>query len=360
MSRSDDESPHRNGHDATQSLRPRPHGMSAYQVVEIQRARLLNAMIEIGCEQGLAAVTVGKVTSRAGVSRRTFYELFSDREDCLLAVFDATLARIGSRIRAAYGRRGSWTERVRASLLDLLGFLEQERDLALLCLTISQSEYPRARARRAEVLGALTHAIDNGRAARTWPPALTAEGLVGAVESLLHARLREQPQTPLSDLIGPMMALILLPYRGAVAARRELSRPVPNSLQPAPAPTPEVRNALEGLPLRFTYRTLRVLNAVDGQPDASNCEIATAAGVKDQGQISKLLARLKRLGLVTDGRTPDVRRATNAWRLTPRGEDVHRAMTAQLTHVMSSANGHGGAPGRSRTPAAAGAAPWAR
>jgi AcrR family transcriptional regulator/DNA-binding MarR family transcriptional regulator len=345
-----DESPQRNGHDDALRLRPRPHGLSAYQVVEIQRARLLNAMIEIGCEEGLASVTVGKATGRAGVSRRTFYELFSDRDDCLLAVLDETVDRVGTRMQAAYGAPGNWTDRVRASLIELLTFVEHERDLAVLCAAISQSENPVALARRAELLGALRHAIEEGRAglAPSWPPPLTAECLIGAAESVIRSRLRECPQPPMVDLVASLMSAILLPYRGSAAARRELSRPVPEGTPPMAPPRLSLSDRLHGLSFRFTYRTLRVLDAVDQQPDASNCEVAAAAGVKDQGQISKLLARLKRLELITDGCTPDDRRSANAWRLTPLGERVHRAMTAQLTHARSSANGHGGAHRRPR------------
>jgi AcrR family transcriptional regulator/DNA-binding MarR family transcriptional regulator len=345
MSRPADESRQRNGHEGALRLRPRPHGLSAYQVVEIQRARLLSAMIGIGCEQGLAAVTVAKATGRAGVSRRTFYELFSDRDDCLLAVFDETVARVASSMQAAYGRRGSWTDRVRASLLELLAFVEQERELATLCGAIAQTEESRALDRRSDLVVALTHALDEGRVGqpRAWPPPLTAECLIGAAEGLIRSRLRERPQTPVLNLVGPLMSLILLPYRGSAAARRELSRPLPEAALPMAAPPLSVSNRLDVLSFRFTYRTLRVLDAVDQQPDASNCEVATAAGVKDQGQISKLLARLKRLELVTDDRAPGDRRSTNAWRLTPLGEQLHQAMTAQLKHVRSSANGHGGA-----------------
>jgi hypothetical protein len=171
---------------------------------------------------------------------------------------------------------------------------------------------------------------------------------VGAAESLIRARLRERRQAPLADLVGPLMAMILLPYRGAVAARRELSRPVPETALAMAAPRPAVRNPLGGLSFRFTYRTLRVLDAIDQQPEASNCEVAMAAGVKDQGQISKLLARLKRLELITEGGTAHARGLTNAWRLTPRGEDVHRTMTSQLAHARASANGDGNAARRTQ------------
>jgi DNA-binding IclR family transcriptional regulator len=70
--------------------------------------------------------------------------------------------------------------------------------------------------------------------------------------------------------------------------------------------------------MRMTYRTLRVLAAIEAQPDLSNCEVAERAGISDQGQISRLLARLGRLGLIENtGRQS--RGGANAWRLTSEG-----------------------------------------
>jgi hypothetical protein len=57
------------------------------------------------------------------------------------------------------------------------------------------------------------------------PPALTAEGIVGGMFAVLHTRLLEEGGQPLTDLLGSLMSTIVLPYLGATAAGRELSRP---------------------------------------------------------------------------------------------------------------------------------------
>ena len=54
--------------------------------------------------------------------------------------------------------------------------------------------------------------------------------------------------------------------------------------------------------------------------DSTSREIAHAAGVKDEGQISKLLARLQSHGLLHNAGGPP--QGANAWRLTPRGGAV--------------------------------------
>jgi AcrR family transcriptional regulator len=63
------------------------------RVTEIQRARILGAMVKESAERGAGNVTVAHVVERAGVSRRTFYELYSDREACFLAAFDDGVSR---------------------------------------------------------------------------------------------------------------------------------------------------------------------------------------------------------------------------------------------------------------------------
>jgi DNA-binding MarR family transcriptional regulator len=83
--------------------------------------------------------------------------------------------------------------------------------------------------------------------------------------------------------------------------------------------------------MRITYRTVRVLIAIGSEPGASNREIATAAGIADQGQVSKLLTRLDSLGLIRNEGMGHVKGAPNAWALTPKGEEVERAIRVQTT-----------------------------
>jgi AcrR family transcriptional regulator len=70
-------------------LRSGPGGLPRGQVTEIQRSRMLAAAVEAIEEVGYARMTVAQVISRARVSRKTFYDVFTDREDCFLAAFGA-------------------------------------------------------------------------------------------------------------------------------------------------------------------------------------------------------------------------------------------------------------------------------
>src|SRR6202046_5951970 len=97
------------------------------QVAELQRARLLTAMVQEVSERGVANVSVGHVVGRSGVSRRTFYEIFNDREDCFLAAFDEALHNAAAVVVPAYGTGGAWQTRVRGGLIALLGLLDTDR-----------------------------------------------------------------------------------------------------------------------------------------------------------------------------------------------------------------------------------------
>lgn len=80
--------------------------------------------------------------------------------------------------------------------------------------------------------------------------------------------------------------------------------------------------------MRLTYRTVRVLTAIGESPGASNRLIADTAEIGDQGQISKLLARLQRVGMVTNTEATPGKGALNSWTLTTRGAQVVETIRA--------------------------------
>lgn len=288
-------------------------------------------MAEVAGERGAANVTVAHVVARSGVSRRTFYEIFEDREDCFLAAFNDTVDRVATRVLPAYESCGPWRERMRAALAALLGFLDEDPSAGRVCVVEALAAGPRALERRVQVLEALKRAVDDGRAEAkdgAGLPSLTAEGATGAVLSVIHARLSERDSGSFAELLNQLMGMLVLPYLGQAAATKELRRP-------APTPTTRVgrsaRDPLRDLDMRLTYRTVRVLIAIAQTPDASNRALADASGVQDQGQISKLLSRLQALGLIQNTGVGPVRGEPNAWRLTPKGHEIEEAIRSQTS-----------------------------
>jgi AcrR family transcriptional regulator len=326
-------------------------GLEREQLVELQRARLLAAAVGAVDELGYAGVTVGCIVERSRVSRRTFYELFADRDECLAAVLDNALVRVQGEL-AVVGSEGvgvgleglSWCERVRRGLWTVLCFLDREPALARVCVVHSAQAGPLVQRRREAVLTGLVGVVDEGRLqagrgargvrGECCGP-LVAEGVVGAVFAIIARRLRQEGREPLAGLLGELMGIVVLPYLGSGAARRERERSVP-----APAVVPRAAvggsgrvargtvSPLNKMPMRLTYRTARVLVGVGERPGGSNREVAERAGISDPAQISKLLTRLERLGLLVNGSDAHVRGGPNAWRLSERGESLAQSIGA--------------------------------
>ncbi|HLM87373.1 MAG TPA: TetR family transcriptional regulator [Solirubrobacteraceae bacterium] len=312
----------------TPRLRPGPGGLPRGQVTQIQRSRMLAAAVEAVEEVGYARMTVAQVISRARVSRKTFYDVFADREDCFLAAFEQALTQARQIAQEAYEQESSWRDGTRAALARLLIFMDEEPGLAKLCIVEALGAGERVLERRAKALEEVAEVIDRGRLvtnATREPPDVTAEGVVGAIFAVLHTRVLEPGEERLTDLLGPLMSMIVLPYLGTRAAGRELTRPpleVPDSRARTPS---RHKDPLEGLNMRLTYRTVRVLMVMAEHPGASNREIAEGSGIVDQGQISKLMNRLARLKLVENLGEGQEKGAANAWHLTARGAQVERA-----------------------------------
>lgn len=324
-------------------------GVPHPQVAEIQRSRLLAAAVRAVEELGYTQATVAHITRRARVSRRTFYELFSNREECLIAALESVLDSIRGEIEAAGLEGLSWRERLRGGLWVILSFFDREPVLARVCVVQALRGSQAVLERREQVLAGLALVVDEGRLESRGGecPPLTAEGLVGAAFSLVYSRLLRRDSEPLVGLVPDLMGMIVLPYMGPAAARKEQARAGTRGVG-----EPQARRAatggkaakgagdagggehgdpLAGIPMRLTYRTVRVLEVIARQPGISNRGVGEQAGVSDQGQISKLLARLQRLGLATNTGEGHMKGEPNAWTLTPTGRRV--AQTIQLhTH----------------------------
>jgi AcrR family transcriptional regulator len=307
---------------------------------------MVAAMIDVVSERGRSDATVADVVARSGVSRRTFYEVFDDFDGCFLAALDQSIARAKEYVLDQYDPAEKWQRRIRLALTGLLEFLEDEPAMGRLCVVETLGAGARVHERRLVVLDAVIAAVDEGRrearSAKTLP-LLTSEGVVGGVLSVLHSRLlpedpaRARPipdgaaghrrgtrnaggeSASLLDLTGPLMGMIVLPFLGPAAAQKETLRPSPERRTRARVASGD---PLRDLEMRLTYRTVRVLLAIAAGPGASNREVGVGAGIDDQGQISKLLSRLERLGLIQNSGAGQVRGAPNAWALTKKGLEV--------------------------------------
>ena len=125
---------------------------------------------------------------------------------------------------------------------------------------------------------------------------MTAEGVVGAAFSVIHARLLEHRPGSLTALLNALMAMIVLPYRGHTAAARELARPIsqvgpgfvsadkPTHLPGRGASSPdrpgELRSSVRFRPTRRTQMVLAAVAELGGRGfNPNNRQVADAAEI---------------------------------------------------------------------------------
>jgi len=308
---------------------PPPHHdvRNRCQLTAFPRERILLAAADIAASVGYAGMTVERIATAAKVSRRTFYGLYADCEACFLGVFEYAVSRARRLASEAYASEHDWREGIRSALACLLAAMQQRPALARVCVIEAPAAGEQALERRALVLDELARMIDRGRRVPYAhdPAALTAESVVGGVFSVLYARLLERDQDPLTDLLDSLMSIVVLPYLGESAARRELSRGAhPMHEQPLLREAQQSDPA-DGRPLRLTRRTGRALAAIAEHPGASNVTVAEHTKIIDPGQVSRLLHRLARQGLIENRGPAEPANTKKAWELTPLGAQIERA-----------------------------------
>lgn len=189
----------------------------------IQRERLIVAMLNAAAELGYLETNVQDVIDRAGVSRPTFYEHFSNKEDCFLAAFDTSAERLRKKLDSAAIRGGDiWRDRIRYTLEALLRFASREPDTARTMVVEARAASATAVRRRVELMDEFARCLKS-QAGEFLPEAgshtaLTASGIVGGVESLLYSRLCRQEYDQLESLLPSLMYFVVLPYEGHEAA----------------------------------------------------------------------------------------------------------------------------------------------
>jgi AcrR family transcriptional regulator len=193
------------------------------------RIRLLEAMAAVVNEKGYAKTTVSDVVARARVSRRTFYEHFDDKQECLLALFawltDGMLDAIGQEAPAEL----PWEERVRATLHGYLSGLAANPSATATFLLEIQSAGPAAVGMRRSLIHRLVDVLLGLAAdARLQNPSLrrlapeTAMMIVGGINELMLRAVEERRVHRLAELAESASALLTAaltaPDRRAAAA----------------------------------------------------------------------------------------------------------------------------------------------
>jgi AcrR family transcriptional regulator len=196
-------------------------------VVQNQRERILSAVGDVVSVVGYREMSVADVIVTAGVSRRTFYEHFDNKQDAFLAAYDAVLLQLLSKVRDALEAERTFAARMRAGLGAFLDFLSREPGFARMCIVEALAAGPDAIARRNGAMAAFASLIsDNAREIGTplEPLPLTAETIVGGIYEVVYTRIVRGDIRQLPDLLPDLLYPALLPYEGTEAAVAEYGR----------------------------------------------------------------------------------------------------------------------------------------
>lgn len=186
-------SSHLQGKGSTGRLPHGPHGLTQEEVEADQRARLVAAMVELVASKGYAATTVGDLIAHAGVSRKTFYSHFNDRDDLLLAAFDDVAPAVLADVRAAVELKGGPTRQLEALMRRLCRIgAESPGTIALSAIEIA-ARNPLGLARRDHLMSEYGDLLEECLQANDHEhvlPESLSRALAGSVYRTIDAHLR--------------------------------------------------------------------------------------------------------------------------------------------------------------------------
>jgi len=206
-------------------LPPGRHGLPREFVAHNQRERLIAGLAEAIADDGYAGTTIGDITSHAAVSRRTFYEHFSSKDECFVAAYDTVMRRLSECVGQAFDEEPDWPRAVKAGIGAMLRFLAAEPNLARLCMVEALVAGPVVVERYDSAIESFVPYFQSGREGRS-PQVLerlsptTEEALVGGMMSLISRRIIAGKAAELETLLPDLVEFILTPYLGSDEAAK--------------------------------------------------------------------------------------------------------------------------------------------
>jgi AcrR family transcriptional regulator len=204
------------------------HGLPREFVEQNQRERILTALVDVVAERGYNAMTVANITKAAGVSRRTFYEHFGDKEAAFLAAYEMVADHVVDSMGAAAASFGDWPLQVRAALATMLRFFAEEPELARICAIEPAAAGGEIAARHRQTVERLARLLREGRPESRGGrplPEVTEETLVGGILSLIVREISAARTERLEELLPDLVELVLAPYLGSEEAGRLARQP---------------------------------------------------------------------------------------------------------------------------------------
>jgi AcrR family transcriptional regulator len=204
-------------------LPPGRHGLPREFVARNQRERLIAGIAEAIAENGYSGTTIAHITRHAAVSRRTFYEHFSSKDECFVAAYDTVMEELRERVAEAFEEADDWPHAIKDGIGAMLSFLAAEPHLARLCMVEALVAGPVVVERYDAAIQSFVPYFQGGREGRS-PEVLarlsptTEEALVGGMVSLISRRIIAGKAEELEELLPDLVEFTLTPYLGSEEA----------------------------------------------------------------------------------------------------------------------------------------------
>ncbi|HEX4186616.1 MAG TPA: helix-turn-helix domain-containing protein [Solirubrobacteraceae bacterium] len=194
-------------------LPPGPHRLERAEVLRHQRIRMHGAMVEAVAANGYEGTSVRQIIALAGVSRRSFYEHFANKQECLLATFDAIAWSAMRRAGEAYlASDGALERRLRAALAEFALAIANNRKAAQLVIvetrTVGVPGLLRLRRATGRCERMLSESFDGARDASALPLPVV-RGIAGGLHAAMSMCVREQGRIAPSELTEEMVGWTL-------------------------------------------------------------------------------------------------------------------------------------------------------
>jgi len=181
------------------------HGLDRSLVAASQRTRMLEAVGRAVADKGYAAATIDDIVRDAGVSKKTFYEHFSDKLDCFMAAYEAASDELLAHVRVAQDAAdGESRARARAGIHAYLRWLAAEPALARVFLIEIAAAGPAALELRERMRDRYADLMRELQTADSVPDEIF-HAIVAGADDLVVRRLREG-----GDLLELEPALVYL------------------------------------------------------------------------------------------------------------------------------------------------------
>jgi AcrR family transcriptional regulator len=201
-------------------------------VAHSQRERILIAMADSCAANGYGATTIADICEPAGVSRATFYELFKDKEDCLHAAMEVSVADAMGRVVAIYSPDKPWATMVRDAAAEFLDLLASRPAFARMALVEAPASGDRTFELYASGKKVLQSLLDRGRddSADEGIPSSAGRAALSGAESLIVGQILAGNAGRLRELLPDIVYITTVPYLGQNEALRQ-SREAEKSLE---------------------------------------------------------------------------------------------------------------------------------